>query len=141
MTMPLPPLPARYASVAFVAEGAFGQVYRATLDGRSVAVKVLAPHWLGDAEAVWGFTAEARRLAGLGHPALPKLLDQGLTDDGRPFFAMSFLPGEPPSEERALPAGRVRQVLGRLLDALDYLHHQGLAHGDLKAANVLVDGD
>jgi tetratricopeptide (TPR) repeat protein len=142
MTAPLPALPPRYRDARYVAEGAFGQVYRATDEqGREVAIKTLAAPLVGKPEVVWRFTGEYRRLAALNHPAFPAAIEEGLTLDGRPFFAMAFKPGRPVGAELPLPAERARHVLGRVADALARLHGQGLVHGDLKADNVLVDGD
>ncbi|MDB5097558.1 MAG: two component, sigma54 specific, transcriptional regulator, Fis family [Cyanobacteria bacterium RYN_339] len=142
MTPSLPALPPRYRDVRYVAEGAFGQVFRAVDDqGREVAIKTLAAALVGRPEVVWRFTGEYRRLAALHHPAFPAAIEEGLTLDGRPFFAMAFLPGTPAGAEAPLPAGRAKAVLAKLADALARLHGQGLVHGDLKADNVLVDGD
>ena len=78
MSHPTPALPARYRDVTYVAAGAFGQVWRASLEGGGeAAVKVLAENLLGRPEAVWRFGAEHRRLAALGHPAFPKAIEEG----------------------------------------------------------------
>ena len=40
-----------------------------------------------------------------------------------------------------LPEKIVAEVAESILSALEYLHHQGITHRDLKAANVLVDAN
>ena len=100
MTEPsAPELPSRYRDAVYVAAGAFGEVWRAELeDGPPVAVKVLARELVGDAEVVWRFGAEYRRLVALDHPAFPAAVEDGLLPDGRPFYAMAFAPGRPAGE-------------------------------------------
>lgn len=43
--------------------------------------------------------------------------------------------------QRALTPEEARDMLGPVLDALEYLHGKGLVHGDLKPANILASGD
>ena len=43
--------------------------------------------------------------------------------------------------QRALTAEETRDMLGPVLDALQYLHGKGFVHGDLKPANILATGD
>ncbi|MFI5106145.1 MAG: serine/threonine protein kinase, partial [Terriglobales bacterium] len=43
--------------------------------------------------------------------------------------------------QRALTMEETRDMLGPVLDALQYLHGKGFIHGDLKPANILASGD
>jgi serine/threonine protein kinase len=43
--------------------------------------------------------------------------------------------------QRPLESGEAEQMLAAVLDALAYLHAQGLAHGHLKPANIMATGD
>lgn len=137
---PADALPPRYREVRALGAGAFGRVYRA-IDpaGRPAAVKVLDPALVGRPEAAWQFASEYRRLARLAHPAFPKAYEEGLTPDGRPFYAMAFVEGAPPAP--GMPAARVREVLAAIADALAYLHGIGQVHGDLKPENVRLDAE
>jgi hypothetical protein len=88
------------------------------------------------------FEREARLLAHLRHPALPKVTDH-FDEDGGQFIVMEFISGE---DLEILLAQRgepftVEQVLAwadALLKALDYLHNQDppILHRDIKPANL-----
>ncbi len=89
------------------------------------------------------------RLAGwaaassLSHPHLARVLHFGRAEiDGAGLvyvvteFAEEVLAQILP--ERALTADETREMLGPVLDALDYLHGKGYVHGHVKATNILV---
>ena len=80
-----------YAVEESIGSGAMGIVYRArhTVTGEAVAVKVLrtqAPQLLTS------FRREVHILAGLRHPNIVRILDQGLSG-GVPWFAMEIVEG------------------------------------------------
>lgn len=90
-------------------------------------------------------------------PRLPELLDAGFvslsqdrasicsehTQDALPFIALRWIEGERlnPKKQRATPE---RQLLALLIahdigEALSDLHGAGIAHGDVKPENILID--
>jgi serine/threonine protein kinase len=88
------------------------------------------------------FEREARLLARLHHPALPRVSDHFSEGDGQ-FLVMQFIPGDDLSEKMTRKRGPfpVDQVLtwaDQLLDALDYLHTQDpqIVHRDIKPQNL-----
>jgi len=87
------------------------------------------------------------RVAGeLTHPHLLQLIRVGrceLADTNFLYVVMEYAE-ENLSEilpQRALQPDEVRQVLESALDALNYLHAQGLAHTRIKSGNILAAGD
>ena len=72
-----------------------GEVYKAhdTRLDRTVAIKVLAPTRVGDAQAQQRFAREARAIAALSHPHICPLFDIG-HQDGVDFLVMEYLEGE-----------------------------------------------
>lgn len=87
-----------------------------------------------------------RRSAGLSHPHLVRLFDAGLCQlGGQPHLFVVMEYAEQTLSEvlsrRALTAEEVREMLPPTLDALAFLHRQGLVQSQLKPANILVVND
>jgi len=123
--------------------GGMGMVVAAThLDlGQQVAIKVMLPHALGNANAVARFLHEAQAVARLRSEHVCRVFDLG-TYDGAPFIVMEMLAGQDLAQilERngALPLNDVVDCLIQVLDALADAHACGIVHRDLKPSNVFV---
>src|SRR5262245_34811337 len=74
---PPPRLKDRYRLVSWLGKGGMGVVYQAydELLNREVAIKFLAPEWLGSGEISSRFQREARAVARLSHPNIMILYD------------------------------------------------------------------
>jgi serine/threonine-protein kinase len=125
--------------------GGMGRVYRAEqrMLGRTVAVKVIHPHLLGDESASARFIAEARAASRLNHPHSVGVIDFGKTDDGQLYLVMEFLRGRDLArvayEEGPLPIRRILDVMRQALAALAEAHHIGIVHRDLKPENIILE--
>ena len=136
-----------YRLVEEIGRGGMSRVFRARrADGtyeQTVALKVLRLG-LGSAEARRRFRLERQVLAGLSHPNIARLLDGGVTPEGRPYLVMEHVEGEAITEycetHNCSLAERVR-LLKTVAEALQYAHRTLVVHRDLKPANVLVTED
>jgi serine/threonine-protein kinase len=142
----LPP-PERFGPFAIVrpiGAGGMGEVWEGQRDDglfeQRVAIKLIQPRL--QVRAAEAFAAERRILARLEHPGIARLIDGGMTVDGRPCLVMEFVDGAPIDEAGSGLPLAVR--LARFADAaraVHYAHSRLVAHGDLKPSNILVDGD
>ena len=133
-----------YVLQEIIGVGGMGRVYRAeqTTLGRTVAIKVIHPHLLGDEQTVARFYTEARAASRLNHPHSVSVIDFGRTEDGILYLAMEFLKGKDLAlvmhEEDPLPFKRICDILVSVLDALGEAHALDIVHRDLKPENIIL---
>lgn len=134
-------------------EGASGHIYRASLNGQELALKVFKAARTSDG------TPQSELAAGIAagqHPHLLTPLAQVLgAPDGQTATALPLLDSAmqplagPPSldsctrdvydPELRLQAGQAHQLLQGIRSAISHLHDRGLLHGDLYAHNILCN--
>ncbi len=87
------------------------------------------------------FRRERQVLARLSHAAIARLLDGGVAPDGRPWFAMERVDGEPITDyarHRALPLAERIRLMVEVARGVDAAHRNLVVHRDLKPSNILV---
>jgi eukaryotic-like serine/threonine-protein kinase len=150
-----PPRPAADAMIGHVIEekyrldarlgaGGMGTVYRATrlMIGDAVAVKVLHPAQVADAQAAERFRREAQAAARLKHPNAVTIYDFGVSREGLVYLVMELVEGRSLREvirdggPLTLPAAA--EILNQACAALDEAHRQHIVHRDLKPDNIIV---
>src|SRR5690606_13056498 len=132
-----------YRLVRRIGAGGFGVVWEAEQAApirRTVALKLIR-RGMETSEVLARFESERRALARMDHPSIATIHDAGQSPDGRPYFAMELVRGEPITEfcdrARLGVAARLGLFL-RLCAAVQHAHQKGIIHRDLKPANVLV---
>jgi serine/threonine protein kinase len=133
----------KYTLVEELGEGGYGEVHVAVQDppaSRRVAIKILK-RGLDTRDILRRFALEQSALARIEHPNVATILDAGITDDGRPWFAMPLLEGDPidvACDDGALRLVDRVLVLAAACDGVQAAHAQGIVHRDLKPSNIIV---
>ena len=133
----------RYRILRRRGEGGMGIVYEAEQDNprRTVALKVIRSE-LVSPELVKRFKSEAQILARLQHSGIAQVFEAGMSEDGRPFFAMELIRGRPLDEyarSRNLDQPARLALMARVCDAVQHAHDNAVVHRDLKPGNILVE--
>ena len=135
-----------YEIVEKLGEGGFSIVYLARQSepvNRRLAIKLIKPGM--DTQSVLArFSAEQQALALLNHPGITRVHDFGMTDDGRPWFAMEYVDGVPITRYCNREKATIDQRLDLFVDLCAAVHHahlRGILHRDLKPSNVLIATD
>ncbi|MEO6777812.1 MAG: serine/threonine-protein kinase [Kofleriaceae bacterium] len=129
---------------ALLGRGGMGEVWLGERVGadfaQRVAIKILP--FAGDRDAVARFRRERRVLARLDDPRIAKLLDGGVTGDGRPWLAMELVEGLELLEAcRGKPLAAKLRLFAEICDAVQAAHRSLVIHRDLKPSNILVTAD
>ncbi|MGO8750123.1 MAG: protein kinase domain-containing protein [Thermoguttaceae bacterium] len=130
----------RYEILDTIAAGDFATVYRARdrALGREVAIKQIHQQFLSDPRQLERFWREAQLLASLQHPNILTIYD---IDRSRGWLIVELMRGslKRSAETGPMDLDYLRGTLLCALNALHFLHSNGVIHGDVKPGNLLVD--
>lgn len=127
-------------------KGATGTVYLAeqTTLGRKCALKVLAPDLVRESEFLERFRREGKIAASLRHSGIVSIFDL-VEANNRFALAMDYIEGQELQQllqsEKNLPYEAALDIIGQVLDALEYAHKRGVVHRDVKPANIMIEED
>lgn len=133
-----------YRVLSEIGRGGMGIVYLAERnDGhfrQRVAIKVMRQgvDW---PNARLRFERERQIVAALQHPNIARLLDGGLTADGRPYSAMEFVEGLPLDvycDRHQLTLPQRLSLVETVAEAVHFAHRNLVVHRDIKPSNILV---
>jgi eukaryotic-like serine/threonine-protein kinase len=131
-----------YQILEKLGEGGMGVVYKAldTHLDRLVAVKVLPPEKVADADRKRRFVQEAKAASALNHPNIVTIHDID-SADGVDFIAMELIAGKTLDSCISRHGLRLNEALKysvQIADALAVAHRVGIVHRDLKPGNLMV---
>ena len=133
----------RYRIVKPLGEGGMGTVFLAEQTRpirRLVALKVIKLG-MDTTQVLSRFANERQALAVMNHPNIARILDAGSTRQGRPYFVMEHIDGEPITrhcDSTKMPVDKRLELFCAVCLAVEHAHRQGVIHRDLKPSNILV---
>ncbi len=143
-----------YRIAGQLGRGGMGVVYQAkdTKLDRTVAIKVLPPAALVTEDDRARFYREAKSAAQLTHPNIAGVyeIDEAVPSDAphgmqpSPFIAMEYVSGGTLAEQLEqgpLRLNRAVRIAKEVASALGAAHAKDIVHRDIKASNVMLDGD
>lgn len=142
----------RYEVGELLGRGGMAEVYlgRDTRLSRTVAIKVLRADLARDPSFQGRFRREAQAAAALNHPAIVSVYDTGedVSVDAQgaehhvPYIVMEYVEGHTVrdllQDGSALPLNEAIDITIGVLAALEYSHHAGIVHRDIKPGNVMI---
>ena len=132
-----------YTLLEEVGRGGMGSVWVAKQSKpmkRKVAIKLIKAG-MDSRKVLARFGAERQTLAIMDHPNIVRVVDGGVTDYGRPFFAMEYVNGVPLTkycDEAKLTVRERLELFIPICQAVQHAHRKGIVHRDLKPSNILV---
>lgn len=134
-----------YEVLQILGAGGMGQVYkvRNVLSDRLEAMKVLLPNLEKQADLLDRFMREIKVQAGLQHKNIAGLHTAQRQGD-RILMFIEFVDGI--TLDKALTRGPLApelsaNIIGQVLEALEYAHGRGVVHRDIKPENIMVQQD
>jgi len=130
----------RYTVSEVIGKGGWGEVSlgQDSRTGQSVAIKKIPLDMGLPADTI---RTEIDTLARLDHPGVVHYVDS-FSDEEAVYAVNEYIKGETLEQILAkgpLPPQRVERYTQQVLDALGYVHSQGIIHSDLKPGNLMID--
>ena len=135
----------RYQILDRLGAGGMGEVYKAldTKMRREVALKLLPPGYVQDADRVARFKKEAFATSALNHPNITTIFEIDEAD-GQHFISLEYISGHALRvliRDGKLEQRQVLEIAVQVAEGLHAAHEAGIVHRDLKPENIMVRPD
>jgi len=135
----------RYQILDRLGAGGMGEVYKAldTKMRREVALKLLPPEFLKDADRVARFKQEAFATSALNHPNITTIFEIDEAD-GNHFISLEYISGQALRvliRDGRLELRQILEIAVQVAEGLHAAHEAGVVHRDLKPENIMVRPD
>jgi serine/threonine protein kinase len=133
----------RYRIEGILGQGGMGAVYRATDENLDIQVAVKENTFFSE-EYARQFQREAKILASLRHPNLPRVFDYFVIEQQGQYLVMDFIEGDDlrqwMTREDAIFEIEALHIGIEISNALIYLHSQipAITHRDIKPGNIKI---
>src|SRR5437016_4961317 len=134
-----------YQIVSVLGAGGMGEVYLAkdTRLGRQVALKLLPPQFIINADRLRRFEQEARAVSALNHPNIVTIHEVG-RDHGSQFIVTEYIHGQTlrqRMQETVISLRLALEISIQVSSALESAHAAGIVHRDIKPENIMLRED
>ncbi len=127
-----------------VGRGGMGTVYKASHDtdpGKKLVALKLVRRGMDTEDVIQRFKVERHVLSGLSHPYIARFFEAGEADDGRPYFVMEYVEGQPVTaycDTNNLGIPQRLDLFRKICEAVHHAHTNLVVHRDLKPENIVV---
>lgn len=145
-------LPKRYRIDQLLSTNPYTAIYRTFNEQKETVVNLRVFRILIKNEEDYQyrrFKQEVKKLSGLNHINIAKILDNGLLEEGLPYIVLENIEGPTLSEvlvhQNRLESVQAGLVFSQIARGVQYAHDQGVLHETLKPSRILIteteDGD
>ncbi len=135
----------RYEIVQFLGRGSYGSSYLVydSIEQKKAVLKFLRLHRRLNKSGRTAFEYEQKLLKEINQPYFPRFFEKG-EYNGKPFFTMEYVNGKTFEQlifEEGITYSETEafQMGYELLQIIEWLHHQGIVHRDIRIPNVMLD--